>query len=123
LSQGCRISSIDMSPHPTRRAEPRAAQWEGATPLTPINRSARTERHRRAQHFRRRRRDLLEDLAMAVVLAAIVIIATAGLGVVAIIDIGVAVGLVGTLLAEREFRKRRGRRQAPRHRMAATHPR
>jgi hypothetical protein len=35
----------------------------------------------------------------------------------------VAVGLVGTLLAEREIRKRRGRRQAPRHRMAATHPR
>lgn len=47
------------------------------------------------------------DLVLAIVLTAIALISTAGLGVLAIIEVPVALGLAGTVLLERRHRKRR----------------
>jgi hypothetical protein len=65
------------------------------------------ERRRRTSHFRRRRRDLLADAALAIVLMVLALILTPGLGVLAIIEILVALALIGTMLGERRIRKRR----------------
>jgi hypothetical protein len=64
------------------------------------------ERRRRIRHFRRRRRDLIVDAALAIVLMVLALILTPGLGVLAIIEIPVALALIGTVLAERRIRKR-----------------
>lgn len=53
--------------------------------------------------MRRRRRDLLVDATVAVVLTAVVMIATSGLGVVAIVDAVAALALVSSLLLEHGF--------------------
>jgi hypothetical protein len=83
------------------------------------------ERRRRISHFRRRRRDLLVDSALAIVLMVLALILTPGLGVLAIIEIPVALALVGTVVGERRIRKRQPRttRRAKGGRTAqGTHP-
>jgi hypothetical protein len=105
-----------MSAEPVRRPAPRrpsgrtAPQTESLAAHKPIDRRVSSERRRRAQHFRRRRRDLLEDVATAIVLMAVVLTMTAGLGVVAIIAVPIATVLIGSLVAERVITKKRAER-------------
>ena len=72
-----------------------------------VERAARLERRRRVLHLRRRRRDLLEDSVAALVLMIFAIIITPGLGMLAILEVPVALVLVGTVVAERRIRRRR----------------
>jgi hypothetical protein len=66
------------------------------------------ERRRRSQHFARRRRDLLEDAAAALVLALLTVTVTAGLGVVVLIELPVAVALIVSHVLDRRRHRRRG---------------
>lgn len=79
----------------------------------------RAERRRRQRHFARRRRDLLEDAALALVLTLILISLTAGLGVIALIEGPLATGLLASVLVPR-WRRRAA--QAPGSR-SRRHPR
>lgn len=97
---GRRTAASELPSAATGRPRSRSASQR-------VDRAVRIERRRRVQHLRRRRRDLLEDVAMAVVLTIVVMILTAGLGVVAIIEVPVAVAVLGSVLMEREIRKRR----------------
>jgi hypothetical protein len=72
-------------------------------------RSARTERLRRERHFRRRRRDLLEDAGLAVLVTIALVSVTAGLGVLALIEVGLAAALTASMFTERAIKRRRGR--------------
>jgi Sec-independent protein secretion pathway component TatC len=58
-------------------------------------------------HYRRRRRDLLEDFGAALVLMIFAIILTPGLGMLALLEIPVALVVIGSVIAERRMRKRR----------------
>jgi hypothetical protein len=69
-----------------------------------------TERRRRERHYRLRRRDLLEDVGAGLLLTVLLLMLTAGLGVLALLD----VALVALLVASGVF-ERRGRRQARRN--------
>ncbi|MBV9465305.1 MAG: hypothetical protein JO206_08985 [Solirubrobacterales bacterium] len=71
-------------------------------------------RRRRQQHLRRLRRDFLTDAAVAVVLAIIALTMSAGLGVVAMLEVPVAGLVLATVITER--RVRRKRKPAPRRR-------
>jgi hypothetical protein len=100
-----------MSAEPARRSTsttpwPSHLQADPAPPRL-SGRAVRGERVRRERHLRRRRRDLLEDVAIAFVLMVVALIATPGLGVVAIIAVPVALVLIGTVIAERRLRRRR----------------
>jgi hypothetical protein len=90
---------------------PRSRAQPGRRASSPANSPARREARRRLQHIRRRRRDLLEDTALGLVLAIVVLIVTAGLGVIALISVPAGLALIGSLFAEREIRKRRAARQ------------
>ena len=92
-------------PATLRRSRPEADP-ASAHPLT-VDRAATLERRRRISHFRRRRRDLLGDAVLAVVLVVLALILTPGLGVLAVIEIPVALALAGTVVGERRIRKRR----------------
>lgn len=74
------------------------------------------QRRRRQRHFARRRRDLLQDAGAALVIAVFLISATAGLGVLALLEIPLAGALIASLLAERVIARRRA---APASRQAA----
>lgn len=71
------------------------------------------ERRRRERHFRRRRRDLVEDAAIACALSIVLISVTAGLGVLALVELPVAALVAASLIAERmraePTRRRRSR--------------
>jgi hypothetical protein len=82
-------------------------------------RPPRADRLRRMQLIRRRRRDLLEDTALAAVLALFLLIVTAGLGVVAILEIPALILIGGSLVAERIIRRRRAQEAAARRPPAA----
>ena len=69
--------------------------------LTPAIHAARRERRRREQHFRRRRRDLLEDFGVAIIVTIVALILTAGLGVLALIEIPVGAAVIASFLIER----------------------
>lgn len=97
---------------PERRPAPRRPP--PAPSPTQNDRAAKLERRRRAQHFQRRRRDLLQDTALASALTIALVSATAGLGVLALIEMPVAAALIASLLIERAIRKRR----TPNHRRA-----
>jgi hypothetical protein len=71
----------------------------------------RAERRRRERHFRRRRRDLLEDAIVALLAALILISVTAGLGVLALLEMPLAMLLITSSLIERRSRGRRGAAQ------------
>jgi hypothetical protein len=57
--------------------------------------------------MRLRRRDLLEDFAASVVLMTVALLFTAGLGVIALLDLAVAALLIGSVVVERWLRYRR----------------
>lgn len=59
------------------------------------------ERRRRERHFRRRRRDLIEDAAIAFALSIVLISVTAGLGVLALVELPIAGLVAASLIAER----------------------
>jgi hypothetical protein len=115
-----------MSAQPSRRSESIRPARSRSEPVrrrarlgSEDDRAVRIERRRRLTHLRRRRRDLLEDVVGAIVLMILALIVTPGLGVLALIEVPLALGLIATVLAERRWRKRRlaaGRtaRRAPR---------
>jgi hypothetical protein len=70
-------------------------------------RASRLERRRRVMHFRRRRRDLLEDCVAGLVLMIFAIVLTPGLGMLALLEIPVGLAVIGSVVAERRIRKRR----------------
>jgi hypothetical protein len=106
------------SARPARAPGARPAQRSGATaPPTrasgPAARaSARTqapsgERARRLRHLRALRRDLLIDFVAAFVLMVMVLIATAGLGVVLLLEIPLGALVIGSFVFEWRRRRRR----------------
>jgi hypothetical protein len=97
-----------MPAHPARRPSP------GHPPPAP--RRARrvaadqAERRRRERHRRRLRRDLLEDFALALLLTVTALIVTAGLGVIALLEVPVLGAVIASFGLERRMRaRRRGR--------------
>lgn len=70
-----------------------------------MDRAVMLERRRRTQLIRRRRRDLLADTAIAIALTMFALIVTGGLGVLALIEVPVALGLVATVVLERRRRR------------------
>lgn len=70
----------------------------------------RVQRRQRTRHIRRRRRDLLFDGTIAVVLTVSLMIASPGLGVVAIVDVAIAVALLGSVIVEQRLHAARRRR-------------
>ena len=76
------------------------------------------DRRRRSQHFARRRRDLLEDTAAALLLTLLTVTLTAGLGVVVLIELPVALALIVSYLLDRRRHRRRSR---PRPQKPMTH--
>jgi hypothetical protein len=72
-----------------------------------VSRAARLERLRRERHLRRLRRDLLMDFALGSLLTILIISVTAGLGVVALLEIPVAGAVIGSFAVERAARRRR----------------
>ncbi len=87
-----------------RRSAPRTAEHRPSAP--------QGERRRRAQHFRRRRRDLLVDATLALILTIVLLSLTAGLGILMLVVVPMAAGLI----VHRIIQRRRARREAPRGR-------
>jgi hypothetical protein len=73
-------------------------------------RRARQERRRRERHFARRRRDLVQDVLLGLLLAIVMLSLTAGLAVVALIEVMVGLA-VGGWVAVTRVRRWRARRQ------------
>ena len=67
------------------------------------------ERRRRSQHFARLRRDVLEDTGAALLVTLLTITFTSGLGVIALIELPLALALIVSYLLERRTHRRRGR--------------
>ena len=87
-------------PHDRPRQSGSVAAIESRRRISP-------ERRRRERHFRRRRRDLVFDIAFAIALTVGLITVTAGLGVLVLLAIPIALLLAGSLVAER-IRRRPG---------------
>jgi hypothetical protein len=103
--------------HPRPHRAPHApAPPDRALPARKQPRAPATlERRRRERHLQRRRRDLLVDCAVALLLMIVALVLTAGLGVIALLDIPVIGVLIGSLALERWMRSRHhGRHRAPR---------
>jgi hypothetical protein len=83
-----------------------AAESDPAAPSPRRPASATAERRRRARHYRLRRRDLVGDLAAGLVVAILLVAVTAGLGVLALLDLALVGGLVVSGIIGR--RRRRG---------------
>jgi hypothetical protein len=100
-----------MSAQPARRVDAgrrdRAVGARTHPASTARAAAAGAERRRRERHLRRRRRDPLEDVALGLLLTIIALILTAGLGVIALIEIPVAGAVIGSFVLERRARKRR----------------
>jgi hypothetical protein len=96
-------------------AQPRARRLDGRrSEESEAARARRIERRRRERHLRRLRRDLLEDVGIAIVLMSFTLIVTAGLGVVALLEIPVAAAVIASYVVERGIRRGRRRRAPPR---------
>jgi hypothetical protein len=82
-----------------------------APQFSPRRQPSRTglDHRRRSQHFARRRRDLLEDTAAALLLTLLTVTLTTGLGVVVLIELPVALALIVSYLLDRRRHRRRGR--------------
>ncbi|HET8979375.1 MAG TPA: hypothetical protein VFN87_14520 [Solirubrobacteraceae bacterium] len=106
-----------------RAAAPTTGSHRAPAPTTGSHRAPPpappTERRRRAQHFARRRRDLLVDVGLALVLAIILISVTAGLGILVLVVVPMAAGLI----AHRIIVRRRARRRVAPVRAARRSPR
>jgi Flp pilus assembly protein TadB len=94
-----------MPAQPASRADPQRSSESGAQTRRPS--PATLERRKRERHLRRRRRDLLEDFALALLLMTVVLMFTAGLGVIALLDIVLIAVLTGSYLLRRWMRSRR----------------
>jgi Flp pilus assembly protein TadB len=98
-----------MSASPARRLpyQPPAPEPEQRSPTA-------QQRRRQQRLLARRRRDLLEDVVAAIVLTIVAITLTAGLGVIALIEVPVVLALVISYVRDRRRRRaalsRRGRR-------------
>lgn len=75
---------------------------------------ANAERRRRQRHFARRRRDLLEDVGIALLLSVSLLVMTAGLGVIALLELPMA-GILAASVVIPRIRRRRRHRPGPRH--------
>jgi Flp pilus assembly protein TadB len=98
-----------MSASPARRLS-----YQPPTP-EPEQPSRTAQQRRRQQRLvARRRRDLLEDVVAAIVLTIVAITLTAGLGVIALIEVPVVLALVISYVRDRRRRRtppsQRGRR-------------
>jgi Flp pilus assembly protein TadB len=78
----------------------------------------RAQRRRRQRHFARRRRDLLEDMGFALILTVLLAIFTAGLGVIALLEIPLGAALVASVLVPRVRRRRAAQAPGRRRRRA-----
>jgi hypothetical protein len=78
------------------------------TAPSPARRRVSPERRRRERHYRLRRRDLWIDAGLAVALTIALISITAGLGVLALLELPIAGALIASLVAERVVGRRRG---------------
>lgn len=96
-----------------------------APQFSPRHQPSRTalDRRRRSQHFARLRRDLLEDTAAALLVVLLTITFTSGLGVIAVIELPLALALIVSYLLERRTHRRHGRPrpQTPTWRSVNTH--
>lgn len=72
----------------------------------PAAHARRIERRRRELHLRRLRRDLLEDVALAILLMIVTLLMTAGLGVIALLEIPTGAVVLGSFMLERRYRSR-----------------
>jgi hypothetical protein len=106
-------------PRSDDRARPRRrAAAPAATPDLPgrprrvgsrsaADRAAWLERRRRERHWRALRRDLVQDMTVALLLMLLALLLTAGLGVMALLELPVGAAVVGSFIAERARAKRR----------------
>jgi hypothetical protein len=90
------------APHRAPPARPRSRPQARAHPHA---HATRLEQRRRRRHLQRLRRDALVDVIAALVLTIFVLIATAGLGVVALLEIPVAGLVIASFVIERRRRK------------------
>jgi Flp pilus assembly protein TadB len=96
------------APARSRRSSRTATRSVTGTSATAAARTRATERRRRERHYRWRRRDLLQDSGLALAITIVLIAETAGLGVLALLIVALAGGLIGSTVAGR-VRRRRGR--------------
>jgi hypothetical protein len=92
---------------PERPRAPRRPPPSARPAADPARRARAAERRRRERHFRHRRRDLLQDTGVALAITILLIAATAGLGVLALLMIPLAGGLIGSSVGGRVRRRRR----------------
>ena len=78
------------------------------SPSRPSGRLA-TERRRRERHYRLRRRDLLQDVGAGLLVTVLLLMLTAGLGVLALLDLALLLLLVASGVVERRRRRHAGR--------------
>jgi hypothetical protein len=96
----------------------RSAKPAPRAPETQARRPRRSaERRRRERHLRLLRRDLLIDFVCANVVTIVLLSVTAGLGVIALLEIPLGVIIIGSFIVERRRRRasasdRRRRRDA-----------
>jgi Flp pilus assembly protein TadB len=99
------MAKAHAAPRANSAAEPRRARPQ--TGLAPVRTAPRsTERRRREQHFRRRRRDLLTDAILALVLAIVLTSLTAGLGILLLVVVPMAAGLVAYRVVQHRLARR-----------------
>lgn len=90
-------------------AEPSPRLARATAPTTVPEHAHTVERRRRERHFRRRRRDLVEDTGIGLVLTIFLLGTTAGLGVLALIEVLLAAAIIASMFTERAVRRRRVR--------------
>jgi hypothetical protein len=93
------------APHP--RTSSRAPRVGPPPTSRRDGRTASRERRARERHLRRRRRDLLEDSVAALALTVFALTVTAGLGVIALLEVPAAVVVFGSLGIGRARRRKR----------------
>jgi Flp pilus assembly protein TadB len=101
------------------RGRPAAPARRTDSARTQTRARASIERRRRQRHFARRRRDLLEDSALAFLLTVVLLTVTSGLGVIALLEIPMAIVLIASIVIPRVRRRRRQSRRPVRSRRPA----
>ena len=95
-----------MGAEPLRRTVARGTTPPPRAAAPGAQSAARAERRARERHLRRRRRDLLEDTAVAFVLTIAALIVTAGLGVIALLEVPLGAVVLGSFVIARRRRRR-----------------
>jgi hypothetical protein len=102
-----------MSADPARRPASRPRRGLVAQPPPArdarrrLDHAVRIDRRRRLQHLQRLRRDFLMDALVAIVLVIFALSMTSGLGVMAILEVPVALALIASAVVDRRRRRRR----------------